>query len=186
MQLKPEEISRVIRSQIKYYENIIKQDETGTVLLVVDGIARASVLVNCMAGELLEFEDGSFGMAQNLEENSVSSVIFGSDENIGEGQTVKRTGKVVSVPVGEAMIGRVVNALGQPIDGAGPIDTKEFRPVETKAPGICERRSVYQPLQTGIKANASMVRLGRGQRELIIGDRQTGKTTLAADTIINQ
>ena len=154
--------------------------------MVGDGIARASGLVNCMAGELLEFEDGNFGMAQNLEENSVSIVIFGSDENIGEGQTVKRTGKVLSVPVGEAMIGRVVNALGQPIDGAGPIDTKEFRPVETKAPGICERRSVYQPLQTGIKAIDSMIPIGRGQRELIIGDRQTGKTTIATDTIINQ
>ena len=186
MQLKPEEISKVIRSQIKYYENAIQQNETGTILMVGDGIARASGLVNCMAGELLEFEDGNFGMAQNLEENSVSIVIFGSDENIGEGQTVKRTGKVVSVPVGEAMIGRVVNALGQPIDGAGPIDTKEFRPVETRAPGICERRSVYQPLQTGIKAIDSMIPIGRGQRELIIGDRQTGKTTIATDTIINQ
>ena len=186
MQLKPEEISKVIRSQIKYYENAIQQNETGTILMVGDGIARASGLVNCMAGELLEFEDGNFGMAQNLEENSVSIVIFGSDENIGEGQTVKRTGKVVSVPVGEAMIGRVVNALGQPIVGAGPIDTKEFRPVETKAPGICERRSVYQPLQTGIKAIDSMIPIGRGQRELIIGDRQTGKTTIATDTIINQ
>ena len=186
MQLKPEEISKVIRSQIKYYENAIQQNETGTILMVGDGIARASGLVNCMAGELLEFEEGNFGMAQNLEENSVSIVIFGSDENIGEGQTVKRTGKVVSVPVGEAMIGRVVNALGQPIDGAGPIDTKEFRPVETKAPGICERRSVYQPLQTGIKAIDSMIPIGRGQRELIIGDRQTGKTTIATDTIINQ
>ena len=186
MQLKPEEISKVIRSQIKYYENAIQQNETGTILMVGDGIARASGLVNCMAGELLEFEDGNFGMAQNLEENSVSIVIFGSDENIGEGQTVKRTGKVVSVPVGEAMIGRVVNALGQPIDGAGPIDTKEFRPVETKAPGICERRSVYQPLQTGIKAIDSMIPIGRGQRELIIGDPQTGKTTIATDTIINQ
>ena len=186
MQLKPEEISKVIRSQIKYYENAIQQNETGTILMVGDGIVRASGLVNCMAGELLEFEDGNFGMAQNLEENSVSIVIFGSDENIGEGQTVKRTGKVVSVPVGEAMIGRVVNALGQPIDGAGPIDTKEFRPVETKAPGICERRSVYQPLQTGIKAIDSMIPIGRGQRELIIGDRQTGKTTIATDTIINQ
>ena len=186
MQLKPEEISKVIRSQIKYYENAIQQNETGTIRMVGDGIARASGLVNCMAGELLEFEDGNFGMAQNLEENSVSIVIFGSDENIGEGQTVKRTGKVVSVPVGEAMIGRVVNALGQPIDGAGPIDTKEFRPVETKAPGICERRSVYQPLQTGIKAIDSMIPIGRGQRELIIGDRQTGKTTIATDTIINQ
>ena len=186
MQLKPEEISKVIRSQIKYYDNAIQQNETGTVLMVGDGIARASGLINCMAGELLEFEDGSFGMAQNLEENSVSIVLFGSDEKIGEGQTVKRTGKVVSVPVGEAMIGRVVNALGQPIDCAGPIVTNEYRAIESPAPGICERKSVHEPLQTGIKAIDSMVPIGRGQRELIIGDRQTGKTTLAADTIINQ
>ena len=186
MQLKPEEISKVIRSQIKYYDNAIKQNETGTVLMVGDGIARASVLINCMAGELLEFEDGSFGMAQNLEENSVSIVLFGDDSGIGEGQTVKRTGKVVSVPVGEAMIGRVVNALGQPIDGAGPVVTSEYRAIESPAPGICERQGVNQPLQTGIKAIDSMVPIGRGQRELIIGDRQTGKTTLAADTIINQ
>jgi len=186
MQLKPEEISKVIRSQIKYYENTIQQNETGTILNVGDGIARASGLVNCMAGELLEFEDGSFGMAQNLEENSVSIVLFGSDEKIGEGQTVKRTGKVVSVPVGDAMIGRVVNALGQPIDGAGPIATEEFRAIETTAPGICERKSVFEPLQTGIKAIDSMIPIGRGQRELIIGDRQTGKTTIATDTIINQ
>ena len=186
MQLKPEEISKVIRSQIKYYDNAIKQDETGTVLMVGDGIARASGLINCMAGELLEFEDGSFGMAQNLEENSVSIVLFGDDSGIGEGQTVKRTGKVVSVPVGEAMIGRVVNALGQPIDGAGPAKTSEYRAIESPAPGICERQGVNQPLQTGIKAIDSMVPIGRGQRELIIGDRQTGKTTLAADTIINQ
>ncbi len=186
MQLKPEEISKVIRSQIKYYENTIKESETGTILNVGDGIARASGLINCMAGELLEFEDGSFGMAQNLEENSVSIVLFGSDEKIGEGQTVKRTGKVVSVPVGEALIGRVVNALGQPIDGAGPIVTEEFRAIESNAPGICERKSVFEPLQTGIKAIDSMIPIGRGQRELIIGDRQTGKTTIATDTIINQ
>ena len=186
MQLKPEEISKVIRSQIKYYDNAIKQNETGTVLMVGDGIARASGLINCMSGELLEFEDGSFGMAQNLEENSVSIVLFGDDSGIGEGQTVKRTGKVVSVPVGEAMIGRVVNALGQPIDGAGPVVTSEYRAIESPAPGICERQGVNQPLQTGIKAIDSMVPIGRGQRELIIGDRQTGKTTLAADTIINQ
>ena len=186
MQLKPEEISKVIRSQIKYYDNAIKQNETGTVLMVGDGIARASGLINCMAGELLEFEDGSFGMAQNLKENSVSIVLFGDDSGIGEGQTVKRTGKVVSVPVGEAMIGRVVNALGQPIDGAGPVVTSEYRAIESPAPGICERQGVNQPLQTGIKAIDSMVPIGRGQRELIIGDRQTGKTTLAADTIINQ
>lgn len=186
MQLKPEEISKVIRSQIKYYDNAIKQNETGTVLMVGDGIARASGLINCMAGELLEFEDGSFGMAQNLEENSVSIVLFGDDSGIGEGQTVKRTGKVVSVPVGEAMIGRVVNALGQPIDGAGPVVTSEYRAIESPAPGICERQGVNQPLQTGIKAIDSMVPIGRGQRELIIGDRQTGKTTIATDTILNQ
>ena len=186
MQLKPEEISKVIRSQIKYYENAIRQDETGTVLMVGDGIARASGLSNCMAGELLEFEDGSYGMAQNLEENSVSVVLFGSGENISEGQLVKRTGKVVSVPVGEGMIGRVVNALGQPIDGAGPITAAGYRPIESPAPGICERKGVNQPLQTGIKAIDSMVPIGRGQRELIIGDRQTGKTTIATDTILNQ
>ena len=186
MQLKPEEITKVIRSQIKYYENAIQQNESGTVLMVGDGIARASGLVNCMAGELLEFEDGSYGMAKNLEENSVSIVLFGDDTGIGEGQTVKRTGKVVSVPAGDALIGRVVNALGQPIDGAGPINAEEYRAIESPAPGICERKSVNQPLQTGIKAIDSMVPIGRGQRELIIGDRQTGKTTIAADTIINQ
>ena len=186
MQLKPEEISKVIRSQIKYYENAIRQDETGTVLMVGDGIARVSGLANCMAGELLEFEDGSFGMAQNLEENSVSVVLFGSGEAISEEQMVKRTGKVVSVPVGEALIGRVVNALGQPIDAAGPISASEYRPIESPAPGICERQGVCQPLQTGIKAIDSMVPIGRGQRELIIGDRQTGKTTIATDTILNQ
>ena len=186
MQLKPEEISKVIRSQIKYYDNAIRQNETGTVLMVGDGIARASGLVNCMAGELLEFENGSFGMAQNLEETSVSIVIFGSDEEIGEGQTVKRTGKVVSVPTSDEMIGRVVNALGQPIDGAGPIMTEEYRPIESRAPGICDRQPVKEPVQTGIKAIDSMIPIGRGQRELIIGDRQTGKTTIAIDTIINQ
>ena len=186
MQLKPEEISKVIRSQIKYYDNAIHQNETGTILMVGDGIARASGLINCMAGELLEFEDGSYGMAQNLEENSVSIVLFGDGEKIGEGQSVKRTGKVVSVPVGDALIGRVVNALGQPIDGAGPIVADEYRAIESPAPGICERRSVHEPLQTGIKAIDSIIPIGRGQRELIIGDRQTGKTAIAADTIINQ
>ncbi|MBR0398239.1 MAG: F0F1 ATP synthase subunit alpha [Eubacterium sp.] len=186
MQFKPEEISRVIRSQIKYYDNAIQQSETGTILMVGDGIARASGLTNCMAGELLEFEDGTFGMAQNLEENSVSIVLFSSDTNINEGQSVKRTGRVVSVPVGDAMIGRVVNALGQPVDGGGPIDTTEFRPIESNAPGICERQPVKEPLQTGIKAIDSMIPIGRGQRELIIGDRQTGKTTIAVDTILNQ
>ena len=154
--------------------------------MVGDGIARVSGLANCMAGDLLEFEDGSFGMAQNLEENSVSVVLFGSGEAISEEQMVKRTGKVVSVPVGEALIGRVVNALGQPIDAAGPISASEYRPIESPAPGICERQGVCQPLQTGIKAIDSMVPIGRGQRELIIGDRQTGKTTIATDTILNQ
>lgn len=186
MQLKPAEISKVIRSQIKYYQNAIEQSETGTVLMVGDGIARVSGLTNCMSGELLEFEDGTFGMAQNLEEASVSTVLLGSDQGISEGQTVKRTGKVVSVPVGEAMIGRVVNAIGQPIDGAGPIETSEFRPIESQAPGICDRQPVKEPLQTGIKAIDSMIPIGRGQRELIIGDRQTGKTAIAVDTIINQ
>ena len=186
MNLKPEEISKVIRNQIKYYQNVLTQDETGTILMVGDGIVRASGLTNCMAGELLEFENGTFGMAQNLEENSVSVVLFSDDEGISEGQTVKRTGRVVSVPVGEAMIGRVVDALGQPIDGAGPIDSRAYRPVESPAPGICDRKSVHEPLQTGIKAIDSMVPIGRGQRELIIGDRQTGKTTIAVDTILNQ
>ena len=186
MQLKPEEISKIIRAQIKHYGNAIQQSETGTVILVGDGIARASGLDNCMAGELVEFENGEFGMAQNLEENSVSIVLLGSDVGIREGSTVKRTGKVVSVPVGEAMIGRVVNALGQPIDGKGPIETSEFRPIESPAPGIIERQPVKQPLQTGIKAIDAMIPIGRGQRELIIGDRQTGKTTIASDTILNQ
>ena len=186
MQLKPEEISKIIRAQIKHYENVIEQSEVGTVILVGDGIARASGLEKCMAGELLQFENGEYGMAQNLEENTVSIVLLGSDVGIKEGSTVKRTGKVVSVPVGDALIGRVVNALGQPIDGAGPIETTEYRAIESKAPGIIERQPVKEPLQTGIKAIDSMIPIGRGQRELIIGDRQTGKTTIAADTIINQ
>ena len=186
MQLKPEEISKIIRAQIKHYENVIEQSEVGTVILVGDGIARASGLEKCMAGELLQFENGEYGMAQNLEENTVSIVLLGSDVGIKEGSTVKRTGKVVSVPVGEALIGRVVNALGQPIDGAGPIETTEFRPIESPAPGIIERQPVKEPLQTGIKAIDSMIPIGRGQRELIIGDRQTGKTTIATDTILNQ
>ena len=186
MQLKPEEISKIIRAQIKHYETVIEQSEIGTVIMVGDGIAHASGLEKCMAGELLLFENGEYGMAQNLEENTVSIVLLGSDVGIKEGGTVKRTGKVVSVPVGEALIGRVVNALGQPIDGAGPIDTREFRPVESPAPGIIDRQPVKEPLQTGIKAIDSMIPIGRGQRELIIGDRQTGKTTIAADTIINQ
>lgn len=186
MQLKPEQISKIIRAQIKHYENLIERSEVGTVIMVGDGIARASGLEQCMAGELLLFENGEYGMAQNLEENTVSIVLLGSDVGIKEGGLVKRTGKVVSVPVGEALIGRVVNALGQPIDGAGPIDCTEYRPIETPAPGIIERQPVKEPLQTGIKAIDSMIPIGRGQRELIIGDRQTGKTTIASDTIINQ
>ena len=186
MQLKPEEISKIIRAQIKHYENAIEQSETGTVIMVGDGIARASGLEKCMAGELLQFDNGEYGMAQNLEENTVSIVLLGSDVGIKEGSTVKRTGKVVSVPVGEGMIGRVVNALGQPIDGAGPIETTGYRAIESRAPGIIDRQPVKEPLQTGIKAIDSMIPIGRGQRELIIGDRQTGKTTIASDTIINQ
>ena len=186
VQLKPEQISRIIRSQIKYYENAIEQTETGTVTMVGDGIARAAGLDNCMAGELVQFESGTYGMAQNLEENSVSIVLLGDDEGIKEGSTIKRTGKVVSVPVGEGMIGRVVNALGQPIDGKGPIEAADYRAIESPAPGILDRQPVKQPLQTGIKAIDSMIPIGRGQRELIIGDRQTGKTTIASDTIINQ
>ena len=186
MQLKPEQISRIIRSQIKYYENAIEQTETGTVTMVGDGIARAAGLDNCMAGELVQFESGTYGMAQNLEENSVSIVLLGDDEGIKEGSTIKRTGKVVSVPVGEGMIGRVVNALGQPIDGKGPVEAADYRAIESPAPGILDRQPVKQPLQTGSKAIDSMIPIGRGQRELIIGDRQTGKTVIATDTIINQ
>ena len=186
MQLKPEEISKIIKAQIKHYENSIQQSETGTVILVGDGIARATGLEECMSGELVQFSNGEYGMAQNLEENSVSIVMLGSDVGIKEGSLVKRTGKVVSVPMGEAMIGRVVNALGHPIDGKGPIDAKEYRPIESPAPGIIQRKSVSVPLQTGIKAIDSMIPIGRGQRELIIGDRQTGKTVIATDTIINQ
>ena len=186
MQLKPEEITRIIKAQIKHYQNVIEQSETGTVILVGDGIARAVGLEKCMSGELVEFENGAYGMAQNLEENSVSIVLLGDAEGIKEGSVVKRTGRVVSVPVGEGLIGRVVNALGQPIDGKGPIEAKEYRPIESPAPGIIERKSVSVPLQTGIKAIDSMIPIGRGQRELIIGDRQTGKTVIATDTIINQ
>ena len=186
MELRPEEISKIIRSQIENYENKIEASETGVVILVGDGIAKASGLDNCMAGELVEFPDGSYGMAQNLEENTVSIVILGSDQGIKEGDTVKRTGKVVSVPVGQGLIGRVVNALGEPIDGKGAITAESYRPIESPAPGIIERQHVSRPLQTGIKAIDSMIPIGRGQRELIIGDRQTGKTTIATDTILNQ
>ena len=186
MQLRPEEISSVIKAQIKNYDTKIEQSETGTIILIGDGIARADGLENVMANELVSFANGEYGMAMNLEENSVSIVMLGSDKGVREGDTVKRTGKVVSVPVGEALLGRVVNALGQPIDGKGPIEATETRPIESPAPGIIELQPVNVPLQTGIKAIDSMIPIGRGQRELIIGDRQTGKTTLAVDTIINQ
>lgn len=186
VQLKPEQISRIIRAQIKHYQNAIEQTETGTVTMVGDGIARAAGLANCMAGELVQFANGAYGMAQNLEETSVSIVLLGDDSGIKEGDTVRRTGKVVSVPVGQGMIGRVVNALGQPIDGKGPIEAETYRAIEAPAPGILDRQPVKQPLQTGIKAIDSMIPIGRGQRELIIGDRQTGKTVLATDTILNQ
>ena len=186
MNTRPEEISNVIKEQIKQYEAKIEMKETGTVILVGDGIARVYGLRDCMASELLEFEDGSFGMAQNLETETVSVALLSNENNIREGSTVRRTGKVLSIPVGEAMLGRVVNALGAPIDGKGPIETTITRPIESEAPGIIERKSVSVPLQTGIKAIDSMIPIGRGQRELIIGDRQTGKTEIAIDTIINQ
>ena len=186
MELKPEEITKIIRNQIKNYERKIEVSETGVVILVGDGIAKASGLDKCMAGELVEFPDGSYGMAQNLEEDTVSIIIMGSDQGIKEGDIVKRTGRVVSVPVGQALIGRVVNALGEPIDGKGAIEAEGYRPIESPAPGIIERKHVNVPLQTGIKAIDSMIPIGRGQRELIIGDRQTGKTTIATDTILNQ
>lgn len=186
MSTRPEEISNVIKEQIRNYKAKIEMKETGTVILVGDGIARVYGLRECMASELLEFEDGSFGMAQNLETETVSVALLSDTNSIKEGSSVKRTGKVLSVPVGEAMLGRVVNALGEPIDGKGPIITNKTRPIESEAPGIIERKSVSVPLQTGIKAIDSMIPIGRGQRELIIGDRQTGKTEIAIDTIINQ
>ncbi len=186
MQLRPEEISAVIKEQIKNYRTKIDMDDVGTVVQIGDGIARLHGLDKCMANELLEFEGGVYAMALSLEEDSISAVMLGSSENIKEGGTVRRTGRVVSVPVGEKLLGRVVNALGQPIDAKGPIEAAEIRPVESPAYGIIERRSVYQPVQTGIKAIDSMIPIGKGQRELIIGDKQTGKTAIGIDTIINQ
>ena len=183
---RPEEISNIIKSQIKNYKSRTEMTETGKVILVGDGIARVYGLKSCMSNELLEFEDGSFGVAQNLEDETVSVAVLSDKDNIREGSTVKRTGRVVSVPVGEKLLGRVVNALGEPIDGKGPVEYSGTRPIESEAPGIIERESVSVPLQTGIKAIDSMIPIGRGQRELIIGDRQTGKTEIAIDTIINQ
>ena len=186
MELRPEEITQLIKAQIKNYDCKATMTDTGTVVTVGDGIARVYGLQDCMSGELLLFPGDVYGMALNLEEDFVGAVLLGSDSGIKEGDTVRRTDRIVSVPVGEALLGRVVNPLGQPIDGKGPLLTTETRPIESPAPGIIERKSVHQQLQTGIKAIDSMIPIGRGQRELIIGDRQTGKTAIALDTIINQ
>ena len=183
---KSEQISSILKEQIRNYQSKVEMAETGTVVTVGDGIARVYGLRACMANELLRFEDGSFGMAQNLEEETVSVALLSDNDNIREGTAVYRTGKPLSVPVGEGLLGRVVDALGQPIDGKGPVTTSGTRPIESEAPGIIERQSVNRPLQTGIKAIDAMIPIGRGQRELIIGDRQTGKTAIAIDTIINQ
>ncbi|AHM55693.1 ATP synthase subunit alpha [Peptoclostridium acidaminophilum DSM 3953] len=186
MNLRPEEISSIIKEQIKKYEGKIELSDVGTVTTVGDGIAGVHGLEKCMSGELIEFPGQVYGMALNLEEDIVGAVLLGSDDNIKEGDVVKRTSRIVEVPVGDALLGRVVNSLGQAIDGKGPIKTDKFRPIERVAPGIITRKSVHEPLQTGIKSIDSMIPIGRGQRELIIGDRQTGKTTIAIDTIINQ
>ncbi|MBZ2174917.1 F0F1 ATP synthase subunit alpha [Schnuerera sp. xch1] len=186
MELRPEEISSVIKEQIKKYKKKLDMVDVGTVLTVGDGIARIHGLEGCMANELIEFPGGVYGMALNLEEDNVGCVLLGSDKDIKEGDTVKKTNRIIEVPVGDAMIGRVVNSLGQPVDGKGPINATKFRPIEKVAPGVITRESVNEPLQTGIKSIDSMFPIGRGQRELIIGDRQTGKTAIAVDTIINQ
>ncbi|MDT8903757.1 F0F1 ATP synthase subunit alpha [Anaeroselena agilis] len=186
MKLRPEEITAIIKQQIERYQVDLNVDDVGTVIEVGDGIARIHGLEKAMAGELLEFPNSVYGMVLNLEEDNVGAVLLGGELLIKEGDTVRRTGRIMQVPVGDAMVGRVVNAIGQPIDGKGPIDTKEFRPVEYRAPGIADRQSVKEPLQTGIKAIDAMIPIGRGQRELIIGDRGTGKTAIAIDTIINQ
>lgn len=186
MAIRPEEISAILRDQIKNYEQVLDVTETGTVLTVGDGIARVHGLQNVMSGEIIEFASGAVGMAQNLEEDNVGVIILGEYRSISEGDEVKRTGRIMSVPVGDALIGRVVDALGNPIDGLGPIETNKFRPTEVKATGVMARKSVHEPLQTGIKAIDALVPIGRGQRELVIGDRQTGKTAIAVDTILNQ
>ncbi|MFO7310980.1 MAG: F0F1 ATP synthase subunit alpha [Bacillota bacterium] len=186
MSIRPEEISAILKQQIERFQADIEIEDVGTVIMVGDGIARVWGLEKCMAGELLEFPGNTYGMALNLEEDNIGAVILGPYSHIKEGDTVKRTGRIVEVPVGEALIGRIVNPLGQPLDGKGPIVTNKYRPVESPAPGVIDRRAVHEPLQTGLKAIDSMVPIGRGQRELIIGDRQTGKTALAVDTIINQ
>src|SRR6059058_3507708 len=185
MQIKAEEISKIIREQIGSYAVEIDVAEVGSVVSLGDGIARVHGVERAMAGEMLEFPHGVFGIALNLEEESVGAVLLGDFKEIKEGDQVKRTGRIISVPVGDEMLGRVVNALGQPIDGKGPITTKQFLPIERLAPGVVDRQPVKEPLQTGLKAIDGMVPIGRGQRELIIGDRQTGKTAVAVDTIIN-
>src|SRR5262249_55508030 len=186
MEIRADEISRILREQIKDYGKRLSVAETGSVLSVGDGIARVYGLDAAEAGELVEFANGVKGLVLNLEEDNVGVAIMGEFHDIREGDTVKRTGQIASVPVGKSLLGRVVNALGEPVDGKGPIEAKEFRKVEIKAPGIVKRRSVHEPLQTGLKALDALVPIGRGQRELIIGDRQTGKTAVAIDTIINQ
>ena len=186
MKMNPEEITSIIKERIKNYDVDLNVNDVGTVLEVGDGIAHIYGLDKAMAGELLDFGNEVYGLVLNLEQESVGAVLLGGDTVIKEGDTVKRTGRIMQVPVGEAMIGRVVDALGRPIDGKGPIDTKEFRPVESPAPGIADRKSVHEPLQTGLKAIDALVPIGRGQRELIIGDRGTGKTAIAVDTILNQ
>src|SRR6187431_2750822 len=186
MSIKADEISKIIREQIGSFAVAVDVAETGTVVSVGDGIAKVHGCQRAMAGEMLEFPHGVFGIALNLEEDSVGAVLLGGAKEISEGDPVKRTGRIISVPVGEEMLGRVVNALGQPIDGKGPINTKEFAPIERLAPGVVDRQPVKEPLQTGLKAIDAMVPIGRGQRELIIGDRQTGKTAVAIDAILNQ
>lgn len=186
MAIKPERISAMLLNQIQNYEQVLNVSETGAVLTVGDGIARVHGLQNVMSGELIEFASGAIGMAQNLETDNVGVIIFGEYRSISEGDEVKRTGRIMSVPVGDELIGRVVDSLGNPIDGLGPIHTKKYRPIEVKASGVMARKSVDEPLQTGIKAIDALVPIGRGQRELVIGDRQTGKTSIAVDTILNQ
>jgi F-type H+-transporting ATPase subunit alpha len=186
MNIKAEEISKIIRDQIGSYAADVDVAEVGTIVAVGDGIARVHGVENAMAGEMLEFPHGVFGIALNLEEDSVGAVLLGEFKEIKEGDPVKRTGRIISVPVGEELLGRVVNALGQPVDGKGPITTKQFAPIERLAPGVVDRQPVKEPLQTGLKAIDAMVPIGRGQRELIIGDRQTGKTAVAIDAILNQ
>ncbi len=186
MNIKPEEITSIIKKEIEKYEKQIKTVDSGTIIQVGDGVARVYGLDECMEGELLEFPNDVYGMALNLEQDNVGCVLLGSEEGIKEGDIVKGTGRIVEVPVGDELIGRVVNSLGEPLDGKGPINTNQTRPVEVPAPSIIERSSVNEPLQTGIKAIDSMIPIGKGQRELIIGDRQTGKTAIAIDTILNQ